>query len=231
LGAIISGEARGGLGGHFKLLERIGDRVEIALAQQFDRVGHLFRLPVVGAGRGRFVGCQRVRRFHQVDPAHPVDRGVMDLGDIGIAALGQAFDIVEPLDHGEFPRRAFEIQRAGEDTRGLDAQLPPVSRRGQRNMADMVFEVEIGVLDPIGIVEVEGHAHHALAHGLGELQTAFEKGEDILEADETSGRSRGVVDQDRSDVHRRVARFQRDEARIHALELLHRVPSRCRRAA
>ena len=226
------GEAGRGLGRDFELLQWIGDRVEIALAEQFDGVGHLLRFPLVGAGRGRFVGAQRVRRLHQVDPAHPVDRRMVNLGDIGITALGQTFDIVEPFDHGKLPRRAVEVERAGEDARRLDAQLPPVARRGQRHVADMVFEVEIGILDPVGIIEVEGHAHHALAHRLRQLQPAFEESEDVLEPDEPAGRSRRVVDQDRPDVHRRIARFQRNETRIHPLELLHRflsaLPPLCR---
>ena len=46
-------------------------------------------------------------------------------------------------------------QRARMQPRDQDAQLPPVAGGGQREVADVIFDVEILVLDPVGVVERE----------------------------------------------------------------------------
>ena len=53
------------------------------------------------------------------------------------------------------------------------------------------------------------HAHKALAHGFGELQAALKEVENVLEADEASGRGCRIVNQQIADVHRGVGRLQR----------------------
>ena len=53
------------------------------------------------------------------------------------------------------------------DARGLDAELAPVAGLGQRDVAHVVFDVEVRVVDPIRPVDVEGHALQAAAeHGV-----------------------------------------------------------------
>ena len=152
---------------------------------------------------------KRVQRLHQVDPAHPVNRGVVHLGHKGKAAGRIAGHIIEPLDHGEFPWWAAEIQRAGVNARRLDAELPPIAGFGQGNMAQVILKIEIRVLDPIGIIEVKRDAHKPLTHGLGQLHPAAEELEDVLEADKAAGGRLRVIDQQTADVHRRIRRFHR----------------------
>ena len=53
----------------------------------------------------------------------------------------------------------------------------------------------------------------------GLVQPAFEECQNILEPDEPARRGLRIVDQDRADMHRRIARFQRNETCIHALQL------------
>ena len=160
-----------------------------------------------------------MHHFHQVDAAHPVDRRVVNLGHHCIRSLGDAWNIVEPFDDGEFPRRARQVERAGEYPCCLDAKLAPVTGFGQGNVADMIFKIEIRVFDPIGIVEVERHANKPLADCAAQLFATVKEVQDILEADEATWRCGRVVNQDRADMHRRIRRFERDEARIHALQL------------
>ena len=93
----------------------------------------------------------------------------------------------------------------------LDAELAPVTGLGQRDMADVEFKVELRVLDPIGMVEIERHPHQPLAKAARAGQSGTDEVEDILEADETARRCRGIVDGDRADVHRCVRRLQIDE--------------------
>ena len=84
---------------------------------------------------------KRMERVHQVDPAHPINRGVVDLRHHRKATGRIPFDRVEPFDHGEFPRRAVEIERTRVDTGGLNAQLAPIARLGKRDVAHVVFKV------------------------------------------------------------------------------------------
>ena len=71
---------------------------------------------------------------------------------------------------------------------------------GERDVADVVLEVELGVLDPPRVVEVAGHPHHLLAERPGQVQAGLEPGEDALERHRPARCGRLVVDADRRDV-------------------------------
>ena len=86
-----------------------------------------------------------------------------DLGQQREAARRQFEEAVQALDDIDLPQRPVQVERPGVDARGLDAELPPVARLGQRDVADVVFEVEVLVLDPVRMVEVERHAQQLLA--------------------------------------------------------------------
>ena len=49
------------------------------------------------------------------------------------------------------------------DTRGKDAQLAPVPRLRQGNVAHVVLQLEIRILDPVGVIELERNARQAAA--------------------------------------------------------------------
>ena len=147
----------------------------------------------------------------QINAAHAIDGGMVNLCDHGEAARGNAGDVVETFDNREFPWRPAEVERARKDPRGLNAQLPPITGPGQGDMADVIFKIEFVVFNPIGIVEVERHPNQLLAHGLGQLDPAFEMAQDVFEPHKPARRGFRIVDQQRSDVHRRVARFHRNE--------------------
>ena len=195
-------QPRRGARRHIQLLHRIGQRVEIAFAEKFRRIGYLLRLPGVRRiGRG-LVRVERVHRFQQIDTAHPVDCGVMHLGHHRKAAGRHAVDVFQPFDDREFPRRPRQVERTGEYPCRLNAKLAPVARLGQGQVADMIFQIEIRVLYPIGIIEVERDTYQTLADSPRQLHPAFEEGQNVLEPDETArGRSR-IVNQDRTDMHR-----------------------------
>jgi hypothetical protein len=111
-----------------------------------------------------------------------VDRRVVDLQQHGEAAHRQVEEAVEALDHVHLPQRALQVQRPGVDARGLDAELAPVAGLGQGDVAHVVFDVEVLVLDPVGIVEVERHAQDLLAEHRQLAEPAFDMGQDLLEA-------------------------------------------------
>jgi len=105
--------------------------------------------------------------------------------------------------------------------RHLDTQLPPVAGLGQGNVADVKFEVEIGIVDPIGMVEIEWNADKFLAKAACLVQAAFYVRQYVLEPYEPPGCGRRVIDPDRADMHRRIWGVEIDETGILPTKLLH----------
>ena len=70
---------------------------------------------------------------------------------------GYALDVVETLDDVELPQRAVEVERPRVQPGRLDAQLAPVARLRQRDVPDVELEVEVGVVHPVRMVEIERH--------------------------------------------------------------------------
>ena len=95
----------------------------------------------------------------------------------------------------------------------LDAQLAPVARLRQGDVADVELEVEVGVLDPVRMVEAERHLDEPLAEDPRHVQPLAVVVEDALERDRAARRRRRVVDVDAEDVARRdfgVSKYRND---------------------
>ena len=58
---------------------------------------------------------------------------------------------------GGFPERAGPIQWPGVQAGDLDAELAPVAGFGQGDMAHVEFEVEVIIVDPVGMIEIQRH--------------------------------------------------------------------------
>ena len=182
-------------GESFDLFGRVDDCIEPALGQKRQWVWHFLGLPAVRLIRRGGVCLEGMQSVEQVNPAHPVDRRMMDLGDHSKAARGNPRNIVEPLNNGEFPRWATKIEWSCEDSCGLNAQLPPITRPGQGDMTNMIFQIEFSVLDPIGVVQIERNSDQTLAHGLGQLDPAFEMPQNVFEPHKAARRRFRVVNQ------------------------------------
>ena len=65
---------------------------------------------------------------------------------------------------------------------------------GQGDVADVVLEVELGVLHPPRVVEVARHPHELLAERPGQVQPRLEVGQDALERHRAARRGGRVVD-------------------------------------
>ena len=115
---------------------------------------------------------------------------------------GSALDVVEALDDVQLPQRLREVERAGVQARRLDAELPPVARAGQGDLAHVVLEVELGVLHPVRVIQISRDAHDLLAERTGQVQAGLEVVEHVGELTSPPGRRGRVVDADRRDVRR-----------------------------
>ena len=72
--------------------------------------------------------------------------------------------VLEPVDQVQLPQRPGAVERAGEDPRDLLGELLVGPGRRQGELADVEVEVEVAVVDPVGVVEPERHLGEAPAH-------------------------------------------------------------------
>ncbi|MDT4858921.1 hypothetical protein FQZ97_934120 [compost metagenome] len=98
----------------------------------------------------------------------------------GEAAGWHAFDVVQAFNDGELPGRALHVQGARHRSRREDAQLTPVSRLRQAYMANVIFQVEVLVFHPVGIVQPVGCVLQPSAEQRGAAQTTVDVTDDVL---------------------------------------------------
>ena len=115
------------------------------------------------------------------DPCFAVDRGMVEFDVQREAARGDTGNIVEPLDDVGLPQRLGLVQGARVQARDLYHQLPPVTGLRQRDMADVVFDIDVVVVDPVGAIESPGRFDQPPPEDLDLLHPAFEEVEYRLE--------------------------------------------------
>ena len=138
----------------------------------------------------------------------------MDLQQHAKAALGQAMHVIQPFDNVHFPEGLVARQRARMNTCGQDAQLTPITRLGQRDVAHMVLEVEIRIVCPVGLTEAEGHSDQFAAENGGEMQPGLHQGQDLLEPHLATARGTLVVNADATDMLRHALQLGVHEHRV-----------------
>ena len=154
-------------------------------------------------------------------PGHAVDGRVVHLRHEGEAAGRHAGDVVEALDDVQLPQRPIEVEGPRHEASHLDAELAPVAGRRQGDVADVELQIEVGILDPVRVVEVERDADESLTEHAGLVEPLVDVIEDALERDGAAGRGRRVVDRDAPARHVRARRLGIEERGVHPGELLH----------
>ena len=150
-------------------------------------------------------------------PGRAVDRGVVELGEQPDQPALQAGDDV-PL-----PERAGEVEGTGSQPRHLLGQLGVVARGRQGQLPDVVLEVEVGVVDPVRVVQPERHPDELAAVHLEQVQPLLH-GLAEVGVQVAAARTRRVEDRDGVDVAELRGRLHGQEARVEPGELLHRSP-------
>ena len=103
----------------------------------------------------------------------------------------------------------------------LDAQLAPVSRFRQGDMAQMKFDIETRILDPVGAVQSPGDPHQPGAKQRLVGETPLESGDHLLEANFAAGSGRRIIDSQRAHVLGGVGLLHVDECGVEDAKLLH----------
>ena len=148
---------------------RVGCQRRSAARQQLHRAGLGLRTPRVWladvAGLRRSVH----QCGEQVVSRHPVDGRVVHLDVDGLPATLQTVDEIG------LPQRTAAVQRPRMQPCRLHCQLAIITRRGQRQLADMELDVEIGVLDPVRLIQPKGHLHQAAAKQRDQMQPGLDE--------------------------------------------------------
>ena len=223
LGEVLGGDA------HEDLVERV-------LQRALDGVEHLRRAhlraptrvrdPVRAAAHRlratgqRDVGVQVGRLDHeQVRAGGAVDGAVVDHREdrepVGTALLRRR----EALDDVRDPQRVLAVHRGGDQPGDQLVQLVVRARRRDGAVPDVEVEVEVGVGDPVRVVEPERHLHQPasqrleLVDAVGELPAPGRVGLEVG--------VRSLEDQQLADVQELVVVLQVQERRVQTRELLH----------
>ena len=94
------------------------------------------------------------------------------------------------------------------------AKLPPVTGLRQGDVAQVEFDIEVGILYPVRLVVTARHLHKAGTEQRQFVQLLLKTGNNILEADEAAWRCRWVVDPHPANVLGGGGVLQIDKSRI-----------------
>ena len=193
-------------------------------SQQLGRRGRLLRSP--GDGRSLDVAALLVgveQDVQQLDARRPIDGGVVDLGENAHQAT------LEPTDDVPLPQRARPVEGRDDDPGDLLGELHVVARRGDGDLPEVELEVEVGIVDPVGVVEVERVGHQLAAVDVEQVDALLEHLAD-LGIDVARPLPR-LEDDDRRDVSELGRRLHAQEGGVGGTQLFHRSLAWSRMAA
>ena len=119
------------------------------------------------------------------------------------------------LHEPHLPQRLRAVEALGEDPGGQPQQLLLVSRRRQRGLADVIGEVEVGVVHPQRPAGAQGRITDLLAIARNEVEPPADVLEEVL-----VGRWRPLERGDATDVHMGPAALLEEEGGVHGAEAI-----------
>ncbi len=89
----------------------------------------------------------------QVLAGGAVDRGVMEFHEYCESAFRDIRDVFEALDDVRYPQRPRVIELSRLEACDLGHELLPAAGLRQRDVANVILEIEVPVLGPVRIIE------------------------------------------------------------------------------
>jgi hypothetical protein len=170
-----------------------------------------------GLGKLAALGGQVQEQSQDLGAGEPVDQRVVDLREHRRVAR------LETVDQVQLPQRPRPIERAREDPRHLLGKLLVVPRRDQRELADVEVQVEVLVVEPVGVVQPERDLHEPPAHRREQRQPLCQERLDVGAGDRAARAGRRVEDRQPAHVPGLARRLEREELRVQARELTHQI--------
>ena len=125
------------------------------------------------------------------------------------------------MDQVELPQRPAAVERPGEDALDGARELAVVAGRRHGAVADVEVDVEVGILDPVRVVEAERYLHELARERRQQVEPLADEPADVLVREVAAGRRRRVVDGEAADVAVCPRRLDRQELGVEARELEH----------
>ena len=137
--------------------------------------------------------------------------------------LGQQRDvsIVQSVDEIGLPQRPGPVQRPREDARHLFGELLVAGRRRERELADVVLEIEVGVVDPVGVVEPQRHRFQAPAKRGQQRQALGDERLQVVELEPARRPGARIEHGECADMTGLARALQREELRVETGQLAH----------
>jgi hypothetical protein len=126
----------------------------------------------------------------------------------------------EPFDDIELPKRPAAVEQAGMQACGQRLQLFLRAGLGQHGVADVVVDIEVVVLDPHRVGQVEGHQRQLAREHRRQVQAPRQVLLDIV-VPVAPVALRQLVAVQRADVHWHLGGFQMQEGAVHRAQVVH----------
>jgi hypothetical protein len=124
--------------------------------------------------------------------------------------------VLDALDHPHLPQRLGPVEPLGHDPADEPAQLVLAARRRQRGVADVVLEVEVGIVDPHRPPQRQRHGGDLLPVAGHQRQPPADRSAEVV-----VGRWRPLEDPHRPDVHVVDVVLDVEERRIQRAQPIH----------
>ena len=171
------------------------------------------------AGQLPALGREVEEHSHDLGAGEAVDQRVVDLRE------QRLLPVLQPVDQIELPERARPIERAGDDAGDLLGELLLPTARRQSQLAHVEVEIEVGIVEPVGVIEPEGNLDEPPAQRRQQGQALLHQGGDVLEGELPARLGGRVQDRQPRHVTGLVRALQGEELRVEAGQLTHRAPS------
>ena len=169
--------------------------------------GLRIRKPRVGLGRRFGVAVEVEEDGCYVNSGDAVDEAVVGLGDEREAVPLHA------IDQPDLPDRLAAVKALREDPRGERSQLILAARGREGGMADVVVEVQVGIVDPDGATLSEGDEAQLLPEARHQVKPRGDVVAELL-----VGGRRALEQGRRGDVHVGGAVLQVEEGGVQPAE-------------
>jgi len=139
----------------------------------------------------------------------------MDLADHGDPPVGQAFDEVH------LPQRTAAIQWGTGDFADRLVEFTAATGGGHPPRPDVILEVDLGMLPPHGVVELERDVDELIAERLQLVQAFAEHAAELVDAERAVAQAGEVDDGNLEGVHVHVGRFRIQQERVPPTQSFH----------